>query len=83
MNNHSRGLPEQEPCTVLAVEDLPGSMNGVELARRVATDFPNLKLLMTSSRAPAHVFAATQPFIRSPMTLRRSQTAFTPRSRPK
>jgi CheY-like chemotaxis protein len=108
MINHSRGLSQQEPCTVLVVEDeplvrlmvaeelrdsgmrvieagtadealerlragnpvdfvfadieLPGSMNGLELARRVQIDFPNLKLLMTSSRAQGHVFVASQPF---------------------
>lgn len=33
--------------------ELPGSMNGFELARRLQADFPELKLLMTSGRLPA------------------------------
>jgi hypothetical protein len=38
----------------------------LSFARRVQTDFPNLKLLMTSNRAPPHVFVDTQPFIPKP-----------------
>ena len=30
MNNYSRGLREQEACTVLVVEDFPGSMKSYE-----------------------------------------------------
>jgi CheY-like chemotaxis protein len=112
MINDFRGLSQQEPCTVLVVEDeplvrfmvaeelrdsgmrvieagtadealerlragnpvdfvfadieLPGSMNGLELARRVQADFPNLEFLMTSGRAPAHDAASRRPFIPKP-----------------
>ena len=112
MFDDSRGPPEQEPCTVLVVEDeplirlivaeelrgsgmrvieaetadealerpragisvhfvfadieLPGSMNGVELARRVQKDFPDLRVLMTSGRVPAHEVASISPFIPKP-----------------
>jgi two-component system, response regulator PdtaR len=115
MINDFRGLSQQEPRTVLVVEDeplvrlmvaeelrdsgmsvieagtadealerlragnpvdfvfadieLPGSMNGLELARRVQTDFPNLEFLMTSGRAPAHDVASLRPFIPKPYDL--------------
>jgi two-component system, response regulator PdtaR len=51
---------------VFADIELPGSMNGLELARRVKTHFPNLKLLMTSGRVPAREVAANRPFIAKP-----------------
>ena len=120
MINDFRGLSQQEPCTVLVVEDeplvrlmvaeelrdsgmrvieagtadeaferlragnpvdfvfadieLPGSMNGLELARRVQTDFPNLEFLMTSGRAPA-----TKPV---PRLIPRPRKLFSATSRP-
>jgi two-component system, response regulator PdtaR len=46
--------------------ELPGSMNGLELARRVQADFPNLEFLMTSGRAPVHDVASRRPFIPKP-----------------
>jgi CheY-like chemotaxis protein len=51
---------------VFADIELPGSMNGLELARRVQADFPNLEFLMTSGRAPAHDAASRRPFIPKP-----------------
>jgi CheY-like chemotaxis protein len=51
---------------VFADIELPGSMNGLELARRVQADFPNLEFLMTLGRAPAHDAASRRPFIPKP-----------------
>jgi len=45
---------------------LPGSMDGLELARRLRTDFPDIKILMTSGRTPAHEAAELSPFIPKP-----------------
>src|SRR5271165_1918539 len=45
---------------------LPGSMDGLELARRLRTDFPDIKILMTSGRTPAHEAAAVSPFVPKP-----------------
>ncbi len=49
--------------------ELPGSMNGFELARRLQADFPELKLLMTSGRLPAHAAASLRPFIAKPYNI--------------
>ena len=46
--------------------ELPGSMNGIELARRLQADFPELKLLMTSGRLPAQEAATLRQFIPKP-----------------
>ena len=46
--------------------ELPGSMNGLELARRLRADFPEVKLLMTSGRLPAQAAASLRPFISKP-----------------
>ena len=50
---------------VFADIELPGSMNGLELAQRVRADFPDLKLLMTSGRISAYE-AASRAFIPKP-----------------
>ena len=41
-------------------------MNGLELARWLRADFPELKLLMTSGRLPAQVATSLTPFILKP-----------------
>jgi DNA-binding response OmpR family regulator len=46
--------------------ELPGSMNGFELARRLRAEFPEVRLLMTSGRLPARMTASLQPFIAKP-----------------
>jgi two-component system, response regulator PdtaR len=56
---------------VFADIELPGSMNGLELAQRLGADFPDLKLLMTSGRIPAHEAAFIRPFIPKPYDIYR------------
>jgi CheY-like chemotaxis protein len=55
---------------IFADIELPGSMNGLQLAKRVRTDFPTLKLLLTSGRLPAHETASIAPFIPKPYDVR-------------
>ncbi len=51
---------------VFADVELPGSMNGIALARLLQATFPDIKLLMTSGRLPAHETASLRPFIAKP-----------------
>jgi two-component system, response regulator PdtaR len=54
---------------VFADVELPGSMNGFELVRRLRANFPDLKALMTSGRLPAHTAASIAPFVPKPYNL--------------
>ena len=51
---------------VFADIELPGSMNGLELARRLRTDFPDIKLLVTSGRLPEPEATSAGAFIAKP-----------------
>ncbi len=46
--------------------ELPGPMNGLELACELEANFPEVKLLMTSGRMPAHETLTVKPFIIKP-----------------
>jgi DNA-binding response OmpR family regulator len=50
----------------LRTRELPGAMNGLELAQLLRTDFPHLKLLMTAGRLPEHEAAHIRRFIPEP-----------------
>ena len=51
---------------VFADIELPGSMNGLELARRLQTDLPDIKLLITSGRLPEPEATSAGAFIAKP-----------------
>jgi two-component system, response regulator PdtaR len=51
--------------------ELPGSMNGLELVRRLQVRRPDLKLLMTSGRLPARDSIPAGQFVAKPYDIAR------------
>lgn len=45
---------------------MPGAMNGIELARKLRNDYPEIPLLLTSGNIPAERVDGLAPFIRKP-----------------
>lgn len=49
--------------------ELPGSIDGLELVRRLQLLFPGLRLLVTSGRTTGHEASSLAPFIAKPYDL--------------
>jgi CheY-like chemotaxis protein len=46
--------------------EMPGAMNGLDLARRLRVDFPQIKVLITSGRLSSDQAASIRPFFPKP-----------------